>query len=72
MMENIKYNILNQALNSLNTEEYQMLDCLYLANHRISQRKLAEQNLIPKSTLNNKINAIFEKVRNYFRKNGTN
>ena len=57
---------LKRAISMLSEEERQIVNALYLANKPISEKKLAEKENIPRTTLQNRKYKALKKIKKYF------
>lgn len=57
---------LKRAISMLPEEERQIVNALYLANKPISEKKLAEKENIPRTTLQNRKYKALKKIKKYF------
>ena len=57
---------LERAISMLSEEERQMVNALYLANKPISEKKLAEKENIPRTTLQSRKYKALKKIKKYF------
>ena len=65
-LKKMELETLRIALNSLDTEEKRIIDCLYFKDKVMSARALSTSLNIPQKTLHNRKMRIYEKIKKYF------
>ncbi len=66
VMQKIEFECLEKALDSLSTEEYDILYNLYLTDRPLTEREYSALKGIPQQTLHDRKSRILKKIKNYF------
>lgn len=65
-IHNLDLETLRKSLKNLNTDEYELIYSLYLANQPLTERQLSANTGIPQKTINNRKKRILKKLKNFF------
>ena len=66
VIHDLDLEVLRHALDSLNEEEYHIIDCLYLADSPMTERDLAKSMGKSQPYINRLKRKIFDKIRKFF------
>ena len=66
VIHDLDLEVLHHALDSLNEEEYHIIECLYLADSPMTERDLAKSMGKSQPYINRLKRKIFDKIRKFF------